>query len=101
MESKNTIVKNALAARNARLGPHDSYKRFGEGVACELDDKGGIIKVTLKVGHGGSYTTGTLAEIKAWRRKQEAKLKDVFSTIDKAEAFAAKWDGKPVESYDA
>lgn len=101
MESINKVVQNAVTARNAGLGPHNSYKDFGEGVTCILDDKGGKIKVTLKVGHGGSYTTGTLTEAKAWRRKQEAKLKDVFSAIDKAEAFAAKWDGKPVESYGA
>ena len=88
-------------ARNAKFNPYSSDKDFGNGIECLVEDKNGVIKTSVRAGHGGSYVTGSAAEIKSWMRSEEAKLKAIFDAVNKAVAFASKWDGKPTESYDA
>ena len=104
--STNSVVRNAMAAnrriaRNAKFNQYSSDKDFGNGIECLVEDKNGVIKTSVRAGHGGSYVTGSAAEIKSWMRSEEAKLKAIFDAVNKAVAFASKWDGKPTESYDA
>ena len=101
MSDVKAVLNAKRVARNAKFNPYSSDKDFGNGIECLVEDKNGVIKTSVRAGHGGSYVTGSAAEIKSWMRSEEAKLKAIFDAVNKAVAFASKWDGKPTESYDA
>lgn len=104
IKSTNPVVANALAAltaRNEKYNPYGTSKDFYPGVSCELSDKDGKIRVTVRGTLGGAWGQGTYSEIAAWLKRHQSEIQAQMAAVEKAIAFARRWDGKPIDSYDA